>query len=56
MSIVALLRPHSKALAIALAAVAGEGLAELLQPWPLKIVFDNVLQSEAVHHHGWLAR
>ena len=49
------LRPHSKALAIALAAVVGEGVAELLQPWPLKIVFDDVLQSETPHHHGCLA-
>ena len=56
MSIGALLRPHSKALAIALAAVAGEGLAELLQPWPLKIVFDNVLEPKVAYHHGWLAR
>src|SRR5215831_5377001 len=54
MTIGDLLRPHRKALAVALVAVAGEGLAELLQPWPLKIVFDNVLQSQ-VHHHGWLA-
>ena len=40
-----LLRPHSKALAVGLLAVIGEGAADLLQPWPLKIVFDNVLQS-----------
>jgi ATP-binding cassette, subfamily B, bacterial len=54
-SIADLLRPHAKSLAIALVAVAGEALAELLQPWPLKIVFDNVLHSATSHHNGWLA-
>jgi ATP-binding cassette subfamily B protein len=48
-----LLRPHWKALAAGLAAAAGEGCADLLQPWPLKIVFDNVLHS-GQHGHGWL--
>jgi subfamily B ATP-binding cassette protein MsbA len=32
--------------------VAGEGIANLLQPWPLKIVLDNVVQSRSIH--GWL--
>ncbi len=54
LSIRNLLRPHWKALALGLVAVAGEGVADLLQPWPLKIVFDNVLQSKAAHGHGWL--
>ncbi|MGH9445493.1 MAG: ABC transporter ATP-binding protein, partial [Terriglobia bacterium] len=48
----ALLAPHSKALAIALVAVIGEGVANLLDPWPLKVVLDNVLKSK--HTHGWL--
>ncbi len=47
-----LLRPHWKALTIGLLAVVGEGLANLLEPWPLKIVFDNVLKTKA--GHGWL--
>lgn len=47
-----LLAPHSKALAVALIAVVGEGIANLLDPWPLKIVLDNVLKSK--HTHGWL--
>jgi ATP-binding cassette, subfamily B, bacterial len=47
-----LLRPHSKALALGLLAVVGEGVANLLEPWPLKIVFDSVLRSRPVH--GWL--
>jgi ATP-binding cassette subfamily B protein len=37
-----------------LVAVVGEGLADVLQPWPLKIVFDRVLHSRALHGHGWL--
>src|SRR5712691_10850537 len=50
--IIDLLRPHRKALAIGIAAVIGEGVANLLEPWPLKIVLDNVLKSRPVH--GWL--
>jgi ATP-binding cassette subfamily B protein len=47
-----LLRPHIKLLMLGLAAVIGEGVADLLQPWPLKIVLDNVLKSRDIH--GWL--
>jgi len=41
-----LLRPHWKALALALVAVAGETIADVLQPWPIKVVIDNVVQSK----------
>ncbi len=51
-SISNLLKPHSKALLIGLFAVIGEGLANLLEPWPLKIVFDDVLKAKS--SHGWL--
>ncbi len=44
-----LLRPHWGALALGLLAVLGEGLANLLEPWPLKIVFDSVLRSQPLH-------
>jgi ATP-binding cassette, subfamily B, bacterial len=47
-----LLRPHAKSLAVALVAVVGAGAANLLQPWPLKIVIDVV--SGAKPLHGWL--
>ena len=47
-----LLRPHIKLLMVGLVAVVGEGVADLLQPWPLKIVLDNVLKSREIH--GWL--
>src|SRR5579864_5072468 len=47
-----LLRPHFKLLMAGLVAVVGEGIADLLQPWPLKVVLDNVLKSREIH--GWL--
>ena len=45
-SIVDFLRPHWKALALALLAVVGESAADVAQPWPLKIVLDYLLQSK----------
>lgn len=47
-----LLKPHKKALALGLLAVLGETAANLLEPWPLKIVLDNVLKGRPIH--GWL--
>jgi ATP-binding cassette subfamily B protein len=47
-----LLRPHTKALLIGLLAVIGESVADLAEPWPLKIVLDNVFKSGS--GHGWL--
>src|ERR1700704_4264264 len=41
-----LLRPHWKTLSFALLAVIGETAADLLEPWPLKIIVDNLLQSK----------
>ena len=52
-AIVKLLRPHSKALAFGLTAAIGEGVADLLGPWPLKIVLDNLLKDKPAT--GWLA-
>jgi subfamily B ATP-binding cassette protein MsbA len=54
LSVVNLLRPHRKALVAGLVAVVGEGAASLLQPWPLKVVFDNVLKSGGLRGDGWL--
>jgi ATP-binding cassette subfamily B protein len=42
LSIPGLLKPHGKWLAVGVLAVIGEGVAGLLEPWPLKIVFDRV--------------
>jgi len=47
-----LLRPHLRLLVIGFVAVIGEGAANLLEPWPLKIVLDNVLRSKPAQ--GWL--
>ena len=47
-----LLRPHAKSLAIGIAAVLVEGMAALAEPWPLKVVLDDVLKSKG--GHGWL--
>jgi ATP-binding cassette subfamily B protein len=41
-----LLRPHWKALTLAFVAVLGETLSDVLEPWPIKIVIDNILQSK----------
>ncbi len=44
--IIDLIRPHWKALSLALVAVLGETVAVILEPWPIKVVVDNVLQSK----------
>lgn len=54
LSIVELLRPHRRELWFGLLAIAGESVAGLLEPWPLKIVLDDLLQGK--NQHGWLHR
>jgi ATP-binding cassette subfamily B protein len=41
-----LLRPHWKTLTIAFVAVIAESATDLLDPWPLKVVFDHVIGSK----------
>jgi ATP-binding cassette subfamily B protein len=48
-----LLYPHWPTLSLAFIAVVGESLTDLLEPWPLKIVFDYVFGSKRMP--GWLA-
>jgi ATP-binding cassette, subfamily B, bacterial len=48
-----LLRPHWKPLSVAFIAVIGESLTDLLEPWPLKVVFDYVLGSKKMP--GWMS-
>jgi subfamily B ATP-binding cassette protein MsbA len=48
-----LLRPHWKAMTLAMVAVIGETVTDLLEPWPLKIIIDNLLQSKPLP--SWLA-
>src|SRR5579862_6484352 len=50
--IIDLIRPHWLALTVALIAVLGETLTDILEPWPIKIVVDNILQKKALT--GWL--
>jgi len=53
--IIDLVRPHWKALTIALVAVVGETLTDILEPWPIKIVVDNILQSKKLPSVlGWI--
>ena len=47
LTIRALLRPHAAALTLGFLAVMGEAIANLLQPWPLKIVLDEVFKNHA---------
>jgi len=42
-----LLKPHKVSLAFGFLAVLGEAVANLLQPWPLKIVLDEVFKGKA---------
>ncbi|MES2391174.1 MAG: ABC transporter ATP-binding protein, partial [Acidobacteriota bacterium] len=52
LSILKLLHPYRRQLWLGLLAIAGESVADLLEPWPLKIVLDNVLRGKS--GHGWL--
>jgi ATP-binding cassette, subfamily B, bacterial len=54
MKLIKLLRPHAGSLGVALLAVVGEGVTSLLNPWPLKIVFDSIGGSKPIP--AWLAR
>src|SRR5580658_269122 len=47
-----LLKPHRNALLLGFLAAIGDGAANLLQPWPMKIVLDNVLKQKK--GGGWL--
>src|SRR2546421_3841367 len=48
-----LLFPHWPILTLAFIAVIGESVTDLLEPWPLKIVFDHVFGSKQMP--DWLA-
>jgi len=48
----AILRPYWRQLTLALLAVVGVSVADLLQPWPLKIVLDNVIAGRQLP--SWL--
>ena len=48
-----LLRPHWKSLSLVFVAVLGVTIADLMEPWPLKLVFDYLLKSKALPE--WLS-
>jgi ATP-binding cassette subfamily B protein len=48
-----LLKPHWKSMTLALAAVAVGVATDLLEPWPIKIVLDYLLQSRPMP--DWMA-
>src|SRR5213593_3237101 len=48
-----LLYPHILPLSLAFIAVIGESITDLLEPWPLKVVFDYVFGSKRMP--DWLA-
>jgi ATP-binding cassette, subfamily B, bacterial len=52
-SLTHLLRPHWRLLAVAFTAMVVQSAADLLEPWPLKVIFDYVLGSKPMP--GWLA-
>jgi ATP-binding cassette, subfamily B, bacterial len=47
-----LLRSHWKGLTIALVAVLGETLTDVLEPWPIKVIVDHILQAKKLP--AWL--
>jgi len=53
LSITRLIRPYWKALTLAWIAVLSETFSDVLEPWPIKVVIDNILQSKKLP--GWLA-
>src|SRR6202140_5105086 len=49
-----LLKPHSRQLVLGMLAALGGTVANLLEPFPLKIVLDNVIRSRPPN--GWLSQ
>src|SRR5579859_4244905 len=52
LTIMTLLHPHWKSLAVGMIAVIGGAAADILPPLLLKIVLDNILKTKP--RHGWL--
>lgn len=44
-----LLKPHRWSLVLGFVCIVGETLANLLEPWPIKIVLDDVLKNKGDH-------
>ena len=54
LKLTALLSPHTGSLILAFLAVLGVTLTDILEPWPIKIVVDNLLQHKKLP--GWIGR
>ncbi len=54
LKIIDLLRPHWTALTLAFVAVLGETITDVLEPWPVKIVVDNLLQHKRLPN--WMGK
>jgi len=52
LTLLKLLKPYSAQLLVAFVAAIGEGIADLAGPWPLKIVFDDILKPK--DNTNWL--
>jgi ATP-binding cassette, subfamily B, bacterial len=52
LTLLKLLKPYSGRLLVAFVAAIGEGIADLAGPWPLKIVFDDILKPK--DNTNWL--
>lgn len=48
------LRPHLGAFVLGAVFVIGETMADLAQPWPLKVIIDGVIDHK--DQHGWFAK
>ena len=50
------LKPHRRKIALAFLAMIGVALAEIMRPWPIKVVFDGILIPQATPDAvtGWL--
>jgi len=46
LTVLSLIRPHWTALTLALVAVIGATVAGVLEPWPIKVVVDNILEAK----------
>src|SRR5450432_2784740 len=54
LKIIDLLRQHWTALTLAFVAVLGETITDVLEPWPVKIVVDNLLQHKRLPN--WIGK
>ena len=48
-----ILRPHIKSLSLGVLVIIGGSVADLMQPWPIKVIIDAILKGQQAK--GWLA-